>query len=202
MTKIKLCGLSRPCDIQTANALRPQYVGFVFAPQSSRFVGAQEVAKLKSELAPGIAAVGVFVQEDPKTVADLLNRGIIEMAQLHGDESEAYLAQLRALTDRPIIQAFRVTTEQDARKAQNSTADYILLDSGAGTGSVFDWRLIRGITRPFFLAGGLYSQNVEAAIRAVRPYAVDVSSGIETDGHKDPQKMAEFVSAVRKEDVT
>lgn len=198
MTKIKLCGLSRPCDIEAANQLKPEYIGFVFAPKSKRCVTCEQAAELKRLLAPEIKAVGVFVNEDPENVVSLLNSGVIGLAQLHGDESEAYIRRLRTLTDKPIIKAFRVSTEKDIAEAERSSADHILLDSGAGTGSVFDWGMLRKFARPYFLAGGLGVGNVEQAIEMLHPFAVDVSSGIETDGRKDEEKMAAFVAAVRK----
>lgn len=199
MTRIKLCGLTRPCDIQAANELSPEYIGFVFAPKSKRYVSHEKAAELKRLLHPEIKAVGVFVNESLQTVADLLKNGVIDMAQLHGNESEEYIKELRALTDQPIIKAFRVDSEQDIMKANASTADYVLLDSGAGTGTVFDWHLISKIDRPYFLAGGLDTENVCGALKELNPYAVDVSSGLETDGVKDKTKMAAFVAAVRKE---
>ena len=198
-TKCKLCGLMRPADIAAANALLPEYIGFVFAPKSRRYLPPTQAAELKRQLAPGITAVGVFVNEAPETVADLLNRGVIDAAQLHGREGENYIQHLRSLTDKTIIQAFKVTAPQDVKRAEQSTADYILLDSGAGSGTTFDWALLQSIRRPYFLAGGLDAQNVADAIRALHPYAVDVSSGIEENGRKDAEKMAAFVAAVRKE---
>lgn len=200
MTKIKLCGLSRPCDIQVANELKPEYIGFVFAPKSKRYVTPEKAKALKQMLDPGIKAVGVFVNEEPETIADYLNNGVIDVAQLHGDEGNDYISQLRKRTDQPIIQAFRIRTASDIAQAEQSSADYVLLDSGAGTGTVFDWDLLHNIERPYFLAGGLESGNVGAAIRTLCPFAVDVSSGIETNGIKDQTKMAAFVAAVRKED--
>ncbi len=200
MTKIKLCGLSRPCEIEWANALRPDYIGFVFAPRSRRFVSPERVAELKKLLAPGIKAVGVFVDESPERVATLLNEGVIDLAQLHGHEDESYIAALRELTDRPIVQAFRVKTAEDATRAQGSSADRVLLDSGAGTGTAFDWGLISGVRRDYFLAGGLSCENVTEVVRTLRPWGVDVSSGIETDGQKDNNKMTAFIAAIRKED--
>ncbi|MGN8968973.1 phosphoribosylanthranilate isomerase [Intestinimonas sp. HCP28S3_D6] len=198
-TKIKLCGLSRLRDIRAANALRPDFVGFVFALNSRRYVSPQQAKSLKSRLAPGIQAVGVFVDEEVERVAELLGSGVIDLAQLHGTEDNGYIRRLRALTDQPLIQAFRVRSEEDVRRAADSGADHILLDAGAGTGTVFDWRLLRQIRRPYFLAGGLGLHNVEKAVEELHPYGVDVSSGIETDGVKDPDKMAAFVAAVRKE---
>ena len=200
MTKIKLCGLSRLCDIEAANGLKPDYIGFVFASKSKRYVTYEKAAELKSRLSPEIQAVGVFVNEHPQDVAKLLQNGIIDIAQLHGDEDEDYITQLRLLTDKPIIKAFRIETANDIKTAKQSTADYILLDSGAGTGTVFDWGLVKSIRRPYFLAGGLDARNVADAVKALRPFAVDVSSGIETSGVKDKTKMAAFVAAVRKEE--
>lgn len=200
MTKIKLCGLSRPCDIEDANELKPDYIGFVFAPKSKRYVTPEKAMELKSLLAPEIQTVGVFVNEKPENIAKLLQDGIIDIAQLHGAEDEDYITRLRQLTDKPIIKACRIETTYDIENAEQSTADYILLDSGAGTGTVFDWQLIQNIKRPYFLAGGLSPDNAADAINTLHTYAVDVSSGIETNGLKDKTKMAAFVAAVRKEE--
>lgn len=201
MTKIKLCGLTRPEDIAAANALEPDFVGFVFAPKSRRCVTAEQARALRSQLAPSIQAVGVFVDKAPEQVAALLEEGIIDLAQLHGREDENYLERLRALTEKPIIQAFPIKTPNDLERAQSSSADYILLDSGAGTGTTFDWGLLTSVRRPYFLAGGLGPDNVAQAIRTLHPWGVDVSSGIETDGKKDPAKMEAFVRAVREEEM-
>lgn len=202
MTKIKLCGLSRKEDIAAANALMPEFVGFVFARGSRRYVSPAQAQVLKAALAPGVLAVGVFADEGVDAVAALLDGGVIDLAQLHGGEDEAYLAALRERTEKPVIQAFRIGTREDVQRAENSSADYVLLDSGAGTGVPFDWGLLEDVKRPYFLAGGLDSANVAGAIRTLRPFAVDVSSGIETGGKKDKNKMAAFVEAVRKEDKT
>ena len=200
MTRIKLCGLREPCDIEAANALKPDYIGFVMAPKSKRYITKEKAAALKRLLAPGIQAVGVFVNETPETVAALFRDGVIDIAQLHGDEDGEYIMRLRRLADLPIIRAFRISAGSDLAAALRSPADHILLDSGAGTGTVFDWDLIRRVERPYFLAGGLNADNVGIAIRALRPFAVDVSSGIETSGRKDITKMAAFTAAVRKEE--
>ena len=198
MTKIKLCGLSRPCDIEWANALMPDYIGFVFAKKSRRYVAPERAKTLREELDSGIRAVGVFVNEAPETVAALLNGGVIDIAQLHGSEDEAYIRALRRLTDRPLIQAFRMDGVHDLERARESSADHILLDNGAGgTGSAFDWAVLKGFDRPYFLAGGLAPENVAQAIDALHPFAVDVSSGVETDGVKDVLKMTAFVDAAR-----
>ncbi len=200
MTKIKLCGLTRPCDIEAANLLRPDYIGFVFAKKSRRYLPPEAARTLRQALAPGIAAVGVFVDEREENVAALLDAGVIDLAQLHGHEDAAYLGRLRALTDRPLIRAFRVRTAAELEAAEACPAEHILLDSGAGSGERFDWALLGRMRRPYFLAGGLGPENAEEAVRTLRPYAVDVSSGIESGGVKDREKMAAFVEAVRKGD--
>ena len=201
MTKIKFCGLTGESDIDAANELRPEYIGFVFAPKSKRYVTPERAAELKRQLAAGIKAVGVFVNDDLYHVAELLNRGIIDIAQLHGSEDEEYIGHLRQLTGKSIIRAYRIKTAEDIAEAEKCTADHVLLDSGAGTGEVFDWKLIKNMKRPYFLAGGLSPDNVENAVEQLSPYAVDVSSGIETDGVKDKAKMAAFAAAVRGEKI-
>ena len=188
MTKIKLCGLSRPCDVETANALQPDYIGFVFWEKSRRCVSPEEARSLKQLLSPDIRSVGVFVNEDPKVVAGLLNENVIDVAQLHGSEDEAYLSRLRTLTGRPLIQAFRIASEEDLHRAEASSADEILLDAGAGGGTAFDWSLLKGAKRRYFLAGGLNPQNVKAAIRDLHPYAWDVSSGSRPEEKKIRKK--------------
>ena len=198
MTRIKLCGLKRAEDIEAANGLRPDYVGFVLWKGSRRYVPPEEAERLKKLLRPGIAAVGVFVDEDPEKAAELLNSGVIDLAQLHGSEDGSYIRRLRELTDKPVIRAFRIRRAEDAAKAEESSADYVLADSGAGTGTVFDWSLLAELKRPYFLAGGLDPDNVGEAVRRLHPWAVDVSSGIETDGVKDREKMESFVRAVRR----
>lgn len=199
--KIKLCGLTRPCDIEAVNELQPDYIGFVFAKKSRRYVSPEKAEELKAMLAPGIQAVGVFVNEEPEQIVSLLEAGIIDVAQLHGQEDEREIRRLRELTDHPLIQAFRIDTEQDVERANASTADYVLLDSGAGgTGTVFDWDLLQAIRRPYFLAGGLDTENLGTVKVKLNPYGIDVSSGIETDGYKDKEKMTAFVAAARKED--
>lgn len=199
MTKIKLCGLSRMCDIEAVNELKPEYIGFVFATKSRRYVAPERAAELKKSLRPDICAVGVFVNESPEKVGKLLNEDIIDIAQLHGSEDEEYIRKLRRFTDKPVIKAFRIDDGEDVENAMNSSADYVLLDSGnGGTGTAFDWKLIRDMKRPYFLAGGLDAGNVGNAVKSLNPYGVDVSSGVETDGYKDRKKMAEFVIAVRK----
>ena len=120
------------------------------------------------------------------------------MAQLHGQEDDEYIERLRRLTDKQIIKAYGINTMQDIIMARNSRADYVLLDSKAGgTGRVFNWELIENMDRPYFLAGGLDASNVQNAVRTFNPYAVDVSSGVETDGFKDKAIIEEFIKAVK-----
>lgn len=197
-TKIKICGLTRAQDIQTANALQLDYIGFVFTPKSKRFVAPEQAKQLRRQLAPGIQAVGVFVNAPPEQIAALLADGTIDIAQLHGQEDAAYIARLRSLTHTLIWQAFRIESTEDISRANASPADLVLLDHGAGgTGERFDWALLHGMARLFVLAGGLTPQNAAEAIAKARPYAVDASSGCETNGVKDPAKMLAFVNAVR-----
>ncbi len=201
MTKVKFCGLTSMQDIESANRLKPDYIGFVYAAKSRRRVSVEQSAELKSRLSHDILSVGVFLDDEIDKVVSIAEHGIIDVIQLHGNEDEKYISTVRRLTKKPIIRAFVINTEDDAKKAENSSADYILLDGGKGNGTVFDWNLLHDIKRPYFLAGGLNSVNVADAVRILQPFAVDVSSGIETDGKKDYYKMDEFINIVRKEEV-
>lgn len=196
--RVKICGLTCAADVEAANAAGPDYAGFVVdVPSSRRSVSPGEVRALAAGLDAGIQTVGVFVDAPVDQVATLLNEGTLDAAQLHGSEDEAYVAALRALTDKPLVQAFRVESEADVARACASTADCVLLDGGAGSGRAFDWKLARGCTRPFFLAGGLGPGVIARAIAQVRPFAVDMSSGVETDGAKDAEKMRAAVAEAR-----
>lgn len=198
MTKIKLCGLSRTQDIEAANKLKPDYIGFVFAAKSKRRVSPLKATELKSRLDPEIKAVGVFLDDDLDAVAAMMNLGIVDLVQLHGSEDEEYIKKLRTITDKPVIKAFIINSAEDVKRAEASTADYILLDGGKGEGKAFDWSLLKNIDRPYFLAGGLNPGNAADAVRTLRPFSVDVSTGIESDGKKDEEKMTAFVNAVRE----
>ena len=197
MTRIKICGLSRESDIEYANELMPEFAGFVFAKESKRYIDTEKAARLRYLLDYRIAAVGVFVDDDPLKIADIADRNIIDMIQLHGHEDSDYIRKLRGLTDLPLIQAFVINSPEDILRAENSNADFILLDSGRGTGVAFDHSMINNITRPYFLAGGLDPENVSQAVSKLNPYAVDVSSGVEVNGIKSREKMAEFIQSVR-----
>lgn len=198
MTRIKLCGLSRTQDIEAANKLKPDYIGFVFAAKSKRRVSPLKATELKSRLDPDIKAVGVFLDDDLDAVAAMMNLGIVDLVQLHGSEDEEYIRKLRTITDKPVIKAFIINSAEDVKRAEASTADYILLDGGKGEGKAFDWSLLKNIKRPYFLAGGLNPGNAADAVRTLAPFSVDVSTGIETDGKKDEEKMTAFVNAVRE----
>lgn len=198
MTKIKLCGLTRESDIFYANVLAPDYVGFIFAEKSRRYIPPENAAVLRKKLNTSIIPVGVFVDETTQHIASLMEQGIIQIAQLHGNEDELYIRHLRQLTEGKIIKAFRIQSKEDILAANASTADYVLLDSGGGSGELFDHSLIRGMTRNYFLAGGLAPQNVRAAVEKFHPFAVDASSSLETNGLKDMTKMMAFVRAVRE----
>ncbi len=199
MVKIKLCGLSRKEDIEAANKLNPDFIGFVFYEKSSRNVTKEQAKLLKSLLNPEVKAVGVFVDEDISFINELISEGIIDIAQLHGSEDEEYISVIKKQTKAPVIKAFKVREKEDVDLANRSGADYVLLDSGMGTGKPFNWELLQGIKRDYFLAGGLDPENVRQALEVTGAFGVDVSSGIETDKKKDAAKMKRFVENVRGE---
>lgn len=228
MTRIKLCGLTRIQDIEIANKLKPEYIGFIFWDRSSRNVSAIQAARLKGKLDPEIKTVGVFVNAPAEQVISYYNVGIIDIAQLHGNENEEYIKKLHDAgltvikafkmkkageninlagnanietpekpTGNAITETYGKSTDDVITEAVKSSADYIMFDPGKGEGATFNWQLIKGIKREFFLAGGLTPENIEKAVETVQPFAVDVSSGIETDRHKDPDKMSAFVKNTR-----
>ena len=207
MTKIKICGLSRPEDITYVNEAKPDYCGFVIhVPKSRRNVLPGELITLREKLAEGICPVGVFVNEDPKLVARLLNDGTIHIAQLHGQEDGSYIERLRSMTDHRIMQACSVSSVEDLQRACASRADMILLDHGkGGTGHSFDWSLLAEHEqihrRVWFLAGGISAENIPEVIRRFQPDAVDLSSSVETEGRKDRENILAAVAAVRSMDV-
>lgn len=199
MTKIKICGLSRPCDIKYVNEAKPDFCGFIInVPKSKRNVSPDTVRQLLKNLSPDVKPVGVFVNAPMDEIAALTEDGTLAYVQLHGKEDEAYIAALRERIHVPIIQAFKVSCPEDVAHAQQSSADYILLDNGSGgTGKTFDWSHLRDITRPYILAGGLGPDNLGLAVSQLAPWGVDLSSGVETDGFKDKNKVLAAVQAVR-----
>ena len=197
MTKVKICGLTRQCDVESVNIEKPDYVGFIFA-NSRRRVTHEQAMGLRNKLANEIIPVGVFVQETIENILSLVQNDVIEMIQLHGSESEEYIVKLKELTTAPIIKAISVKHAGDVQKWALTAADYLLLDSkGGGTGQVFDWSLIGNVAKPYFLAGGLDVNNIANAISQTMPSVVDVSSGVETNGLKDPEKIKGFIRRVR-----
>lgn len=198
-TRIKICGLTRLEDIQAVNQAKPDFCGFIVEfPKSRRNVTVDQLRKLREKLDENILPAGVFVNAPVELPAQLLNEGTIALAQLHGQEDEEYITRLKGMTDQLLIKAFSIKTEEDVEQALRSGADYILLDQGAGgTGETFDWNLVPSIKRPWFLAGGLGCDNLESAIHLLHPWAVDLSSSVETDGHKDLDKILKAVQAVR-----
>ena len=198
MVKIKICGLKRMEDIEIVNKYKPDYIGFVFA-DSKRKVSYNLARKMKQNLDPSIKSVGVFVDADIDEILNLYDDGIIDFAQLHGRESEDYINKLRQKSNchLKIINSIEMSDKTDLLKYDNSMADYLLLDSGKGSGKTFDWQLIRNdLKKEFFLAGGLNTDNISLAIKDVNPFAVDLSSSLETDGYKDEIKIKKLMEAI------
>ncbi len=199
MTKIKICGLFREADIGYVNEAMPDYAGFILDfPKSHRNLRPEQAAALRRHLAPGIRAAGVFVNQPMEAVIRTAEAVRLDVIQLHGSEDDVYIAALRAKTGREVWKAFRIRTAEDLCDAENCPADQVLLDNGYGTGKSFDWSLALGFHRPFLLAGGLTPENIPEAIRKMRPLLVDVSSGVETDGVKNREKILAAVRAARE----
>jgi len=202
MARIKICGLMRDEDIHAVNGALPDYIGFVFA-KSRRQVDGERAKAMKALLNPSIKAVGVFVNEEMDRIIQLCESGAIDLIQLHGDENGDYIKALKYRVPNRIIKAVRVRSPEDIKRAMEFSCDYLLLDTWheqhyGGTGNIFDWSLVPKTIKPFFLAGGINSANIAQAIEKLSPYAVDVSSGVETDGYKDPAKIMEIVSKTRR----
>ena len=206
MVKLKICGMRRSEDIEMANRHKPDYIGFVFA-ESPRKVSYEQAKELSDLLSEDIVPVGVFVNEHMKLIVDLFKDGIIEMAQLHGDEDEKYIRNLKDKSIEetgkqiPVINAIEIKEgadyDDELLKWRDSASDYFILDSGKGSGKTFDWSLIDKESEFFknsiFLAGGLNSENLALAIGEFNPFAVDLSSSVETDGFKDEKKIKEII---------
>ena len=201
MSKVKICGLSRVNDILSVNIAKPDFVGFVFA-KSKRQITLEMAVNLKAYLTKSIKTVGVFVNESIETIELHYLSGVIDMVQLHGDEDNSYISKLKSTVPLDIIKAVRVQTASDIVQANNYKSDYLLLDAYSngcygGSGTTFDWSLIRDINKHFFLAGGINIDNICHAITDVKPFCIDVSSGVETDGQKDSSKIMNLVRSVR-----
>ncbi|MEE1129742.1 MAG: phosphoribosylanthranilate isomerase [Methanobrevibacter sp.] len=198
MVKIKICGLKRLEDIEIVNKYEPDYIGFVFA-DSKRKVSHDLALKMKSNLNSDILSVGVFVDADIGEIVELFEKGVIEIAQLHGNENEEYIRNLKEKTnyELKIINAIEMSDEKDLLEFDKSISDYLLLDSGKGSGKTFDWSLIRkDFNKKFFLAGGINISNISKAIEEFNPFAIDLSSGVETDGFKDDLKIKEIMEVI------
>lgn len=197
--RVKICGLSRVEDILYVNEVCPDYVGFVFAG-SRRQVSAEQASRLRRLLRKEICPVGVFVNERPEQIVRLLQRGVIDAAQLHGHETEEDIVFIQKESGKKVIKAVQVTDGKRLAEWKESTADYLLFDGGSGEGRTFDWSLAdeaRAVGKPFFLAGGLNSCNAAEAVRLFEPFALDVSSGVESAGKKDRMKIIDFMRAAR-----
>ena len=206
MVKLKICGMRRSEDIEMANRYKPDYIGFVFA-ESPRKVSYEQAKELSGLLSDDIVPVGVFVNDHMKLIVNLFKDGIIEMAQLHGDEDEKYIRNLKDKSIEetgkqiPVINAIEIKEgadyDDELLKWRDSASDYFILDSGKGSGKTFDWSLIDKESEFFknsiFLAGGLNSENLALAIEEFNPFAVDLSSSVETDGFKDEKKIKEII---------
>lgn len=192
MAKIKICGLRREDDISYVNSLKPDYAGFILSNGFRRSIDMETVTHLRNRLAAGITAVGVFVDEPEEIVNACIKMGVIDIVQLHGDESADYCKKIKA----PVIKVLKPDIF-DKISEYEPYVDYFLFDSGTGTGETFDWSEIPRTDKPFFLAGGLGRSNLNQAVKTVNPYAVDMSSSVETDGIKDYDKIKEIIDIVR-----
>ena len=201
MRRRNIGGRRGPEDIAAVNEARPDYCGFIVEyPKSRRSIDRTTLRELVRGLREKIVPVGVFVNAPKELVAELLEEGTIQIAQLHGQESQEYIQELKVLTEKPLIQAFSIKSKEDVERARESVADYILLDQGSGgTGKVFDWSLVDEVGRPYFLAGGLDVENLREAIGLLHPWAVDLSSSPEIDGMKNAGRICQAVEIVRME---
>ena len=195
-TKIKICGLFRSVDIEYVNQVRPDYAGFILAQGFRRSISREQAAGFRKRMDRAITAVGVFVDDSRDEIIDYLDKDIIQMAQLHGRETEEDIRYIQAAMGKPVLKAVKVQDRSDVEAWLDSAADYLVFDGGAGSGRGFDWTLLSDISRDFFLAGGLNAGNMKKAL-ALHPFAVDLSSGVETGGVKDREKMRAAVELVR-----
>lgn len=208
--KVKMCGISKVETIPAVVEAKPDYMGLVFAP-SKRQVTVEQAEILVEELhkqcinhydTKVVKTVGVFVNETLDNLVRIADTANLDAVQLHGDEDETFIQSLKERTNVEVWKAIQIRTAADTEKWIDSSADMLLFDAyhkdeRGGTGEVFDWSSLDAFERPFMLAGGIDSTNVARAIRTVRPYGIDISSGIETDGVKDDEKIKAFTNIVR-----
>lgn len=196
MKKIKICGLKRREDIEYVNKYQPDYIGFVFAGKKRKLTYDQ-VVDLKKYLTSSIQVVGVFVNKDISFVEKLVKEHVIDLVQLHGQEDQKYIQALKEKVDVSIIKAIQIKNEDSFN--EHYDVDYYLYDHGTGgTGESFDWSMLKEVDKPVFLAGGINLLNIDDALKK-NVYALDVSSGVETDGFKDEKKIKKIVRRVRNE---
>ncbi|MCR4815346.1 MAG: phosphoribosylanthranilate isomerase [Lachnospiraceae bacterium] len=205
MSKIKICGLFRECDIEYVNEAMPDYAGFIIDfPKSHRNLSPTDVGELRKKLNPKIKAVGVFVNRSVEFVCSTAKDAELDVIQLHGEEDNLYIRRLRERLSQeflnpPVIwKAFKIKSKKDLDVAEGSSADEILLDNGYGTGKAFDWSVLENSIRPFILAGGLTPEKIKDAVKKYEPECVDVSSGVESDRKKDREKILLAVRNVRQ----
>lgn len=199
MVRIKICGLFRNCDIDYVNEAKPDFIGFVFA-ESRRQVGFDQAKQMRSRLHRDIMPVGVFVDAPIEQIVRLHRAGIIGMAQLHGQEEDAYIKELKDLCGIPVIKSVAVKAIDDIMSRLASPADYLLLDNtSGGSGQSFDWQLIPNMNRPYFLAGGIDEATMPSALSRL-PYGIDISSGAESMGVKDRDKIVRLLELARRSD--
>lgn len=196
---VKMCGIRRMQDVLYANEVQPDYIGFIFA-KSKRYIKPQDAAILQKQLDPSIKTVGVFVNEPVDSMFNTAKIVGLDVLQLHGDETEKEIKKIREKSSLEIWKAVRVQTVEDIIKAEELSIDRLLLDSFSkeaygGTGKVMDIALIEQakITKPYLIAGGLHRDNLQEIIQRLHPQGIDISSGIETDGYKDLEKMKEIM---------
>ena len=193
--KIKICGLFREEDIEYVNEAMPDFVGFVFA-KSHRQVSKETAKNLKNRLNKNIFTVGVFVNENINKIVEICNENIIDFVQLHGDEDDKYINELKKVCNKKIIKAVKVKSGEDIIRWRNSQADWLMFDAGMGGGKTFDWNLLKNFIRPYFLAGGINIENINEALK-LKPYCIDVSSGVETNKVKDKNKILNIVRSIK-----
>lgn len=197
MPKVKICGITREQDCDYLNELLPDLAGFIFWKHSRRYIEPETALRFRERLDRRIKTVGVFVDEDVDVITGIARSGAIDMIQLHGKETDETIERVKSQTGLPVMKAFIVQGPADINPAMQSAADLLLLDNGRGTGESFDWDNLEDVDRLFYLAGGLDPDNVADAVRKYTPYGVDVSTGVETDGKKDYDKIKRFIHAAR-----
>jgi phosphoribosylanthranilate isomerase len=201
MCKIKICGVRETETCAVLNELCPDYVGMIVSDGFRRSIGEAQAGKIRNALRREIDTVGVFVNDEIGKIIRFYEQGIISAVQLHGDEDEDYIANLKSRCPLPVIKAVGVNAGMVPSFPEN--CDFLLLDAralqgGGGTGKRIVWREYTEVDKPIFLAGGLTAENVAEAIRKVKPYAVDTSGGVETDGVKDEKKIEKYIKAIRE----